>query len=919
MGTDGRILVGRLDRLSLSKLARSRGLPAELADRVAEVVAESGLTEDRRSEVFHELVGHFEDGLAAGRTPAELLRSFGDERRTAALIRAEKRVVTAKARGGTGNGDGIVRRMIRDARYAARRLIARPAFTTTAVLSLALGIGANSAMFTLVNDFVLRPAPIEKPEELVDIYYSAQNYPFIPLAYPDVEELSRLTEVFSSVIASRAGMSTRTDQERAERLMVMLVSSNYFGALGVKPSLGRFIVPDDAPAPGTGTVAVLTDRYWRRAFGADPAVIGKPLPLASGTFTIIGVAPRDFVSLQGVAIDAYLPYMRAGDLMAGDREALTSRSNHSTFTQARLGPGVTLAQARAAVGALAADLRARKLAGWEGDAAFSLIPTAEVIVYPPIDKLLAPLGGMMIVVVGLVLIVACANLAGFLLARAMDRRREIAVRLSIGATRGQLVMQLLVETTLLSLAGGVVGLLLAQAGLRAVLASDLPLPLDLDIGLTIDWRVLTFSVLVSLLAGTICGLAPALQSTRLDLASVIRDESTGGGRSKGVLRGALVAGQVAVAVVLLVAAGLFVRSLSAARNFDPGFGDKPAVLAWIVGPGTMTDDEAVRKIEEAKRDLALLPGVTGLGSTENVHLNLLNRTSTDITIDGVEPPPGEVMISVDQASIDTGYIAAVGLTLERGRNFTMFDDNDAPRVAIVNEAFVEKYWPGTDGLGRRFRDLRGQEIEVVGVVNTAKIRSLAEAPRPFIYQPNAQSPSAGAYLVVNGAAPEQLLPQVTQAIRRSTPELMVVSAQTMTKHLESMSLPVKLGANLISVFALLALVMACIGLYGTVGYAVAQRSREVGIRLSLGADRGAVTRLLFWGGLRLVLAGALIGLVVGVGFGRVLEGLLFGVDAFDLATLVGVPVVLLAVTALAAYLPARRAGRISPVSALKAE
>ncbi len=912
-------LVGRLDRIGAERLARTAGLPAPLAARVAEVVVASGLPEDRRSEVFRELVAHFEDGLAAGRSPEELLASFGDGKRTGAMIRREKRVVTPEPMGGDGPRDGWARQVLRDVRYAMRRLTARPAFTAIAVLSLALGIGANTAIFTLINDVILRKPPLVRPQELVEIYRSDATNDFLPLTYPDLEDLTRRQDAFAQVAGYRLFYATGVDQERPERITAQLVSGSYFGVLGLTAAHGRLIETADAPAPGAGSVVVLGYRYWQRVYGADPSVIGQALRLSIGEYTIIGVlAPGFDGAFRGMVSELYLPLTRMGDLSPGMNTEFTSRTSHSIFVRARLRPDGSVPQAQAAVSAVAASYREQGLPGWQGKTDLVVVPSADVIIYPPVDALLRPLMAMLMVVVGMVLIIACANLAGFLLARAIDRKKEIGIRLSLGATRTQLVRQLLVETVLLGVVGGVVGVLLGRAGLQAVLAMDLPLPIPVTLDLALDWRVLGFTTVVSIAAGVLCGLVPALQATRLDLAGVIRDESAGGGRQKGVMRSALVMGQVVVSVVLLVVAGLFVRSLDALRTIDPGFGARPAALVWVMYGGSRSPDDVKRSVDRIRDRLASLPGVESVGLAENMHLNLLNSETGRITVDGVELPPGEVAFTIDRAGIDTGFIAAAGLRMVAGRNLAAFDlDSAAPPVAIVNEAFAARFWPGRDPIGQRYRT-GGREVEVIGVVATAKIRNLAEPPRPFAYEATIETDfNNGWFVVAARGSADAMLAAAVRAVRQADPNVLVMEQRTMARHLEATALPIKLGAGALAGFALLALLMAAIGLYGSVSYAVAQRGREVGIRLSLGADRRSVIRMLMWGGLRLVLIGTGVGLVLGFAFGRIMESSLYGVRALDPITLLIVPAVLLGITTLAAYIPARRAGKIDPATALK--
>lgn len=823
-----------------------------------------------------------------------------------------------------GRGDGLLAGLLRDARYAFRRLLARPGFTATALLSLALGVGANAAMFTLVNDVILRKPSLESPERLVDIYISARGGAFNTLSHPDLEDLTReTTDVFSGVAGTRFAFAPRNDGDVPEQVVIELVTANFFEVLGLRPGIGRLIEPADAPAPGTGPVVVLTDAYWRRAFGGDRNVVGRSIRLTGGSYTVIGVTPRDYPgSLRGVGTDLFAPVMMARQLEPATRDPFTDRNSQSTFAKARLRPGATHEQARLALVRLAADLKAGRVGSWRGDDRFTMIPYSDVIIWPPIDRVLVPVAWMLMVVVGLVLVIACANLAAFLLARAVDRRKEIAVRIALGATRGRLVSQLLVESVLLAVLGGALGVMAGRAALRLLLTADLPLPIPVSFDLALDWRVVGFAVAVSVAAGVLFGLAPALQATRFDVVSVIRDESGGGGRIRGRLRQVLVAGQVAVSVVLLVAAGLFVRSLDAARGVDPGFGQSPGALAWIDLPASRSRSEVALTIRQVEQRVSELPGVVAVGAVSNMHLNPLSSASATLLIDEVPPPPGRDGHDVDDVAADTGFIAAAGLRLESGRNFVATDTAGAPPVALVNRAFVERFWPGREAVGRQLRrpGQGGQAIEVVGVVNTAKIRSLAEDPRPAVYFALDQSEVETVWLVARTSGDaEPIVASMLRVIREIDPDLFLLQSRSMKRHLEIMSLPIKLGALALAAFAGLALVMASIGLYGTVSYAVAQRTREVGIRLSLGADRGAVVRLLLWGGLRLVLIGAAAGLALSLALAQLLQGLLFGIRALDPATFAAVPVVLVTVAFLAAWVPARRAGRVNPVAALKAE
>ena len=909
---------GRIDRLAVERLARAAGLPTPVAERVAEVVVGTGLPDDRREEVFRELVAHFEDGLAAGRTPDQLLEAFGEGSAAGSMIKEAKRVVTPQSLGGSEPRGGWLERLVRDTRYAFRRLLARPAFAFTAVLSLALGIGANTAMFTLVNDVILRKPTLSHPEELVDLYRSSSSFAYNVFSEPDVADIRRNSTAFSGLATAKMSLIPFEVAGRVDRLAVELVSADYFGVLGLRPLRGRLFGEADAPAPGQGAVAVLSDRFWRRAFGADPGVIGQPIRLNGSSYVVTGVLPADYPGLlRAVPTDIFVPVMMLDQI---DRTTgqLNDRDNSGTFATARLKPGVSLEQARVELDRVVRLFKDQQLDGWQEETVMTVLPKADVIIYPPIDNVLVPVAGMLMLVVGLVLVIACANLAGFLLARAVDRQKEIAVRLALGATRGQLVGQLLVETILLALIGGLLGAGLGRAALRLVLASDIPLPVAVDLALTVDWRVLGFSVLISVLAGVFFGLMPALQATRLDLAQVIRTENTGGGRKRWAVRSVLVGGQVAVSMVLLLVAGLFIRSLDAARKVDAGFGAAPAAVVWFGGPGNVAPDVMEVSRGRLVRAVGQLPGVVSVGLISNLHLNTLGNESREITVPGVEPPPGRTTFDVDRAAIDTGFVPAAGLRVVAGRNLVPTDSDTIWRAALVNEAFAAKFFPGRSAVGQRFWS-GARQVEIVGVVNTAKIRSLGEEPRPFIYAPIEKGAGPTFLVARTTADPERLAADIVRKIRDVTPEMFLMQSRSLAAHIGAMSYPLRMGAAALLAFALVALLMASIGLYGAVSYAVSQRSREVGIRLSLGAAPSTVVRLLLVGGLRLVAGGAVVGLVLALIVGKLLEGLLFGIKAFDPVTLVMVPAILIGVAVLAAYLPARRAGKIDPIKALKAE
>ncbi|GMR12207.1 MAG: ABC transporter permease [Gemmatimonadota bacterium] len=814
-------------------------------------------------------------------------------------------------------------RLIRDIRFATRRLFKKPVFAITAIVSLAVGIGANTAIFSLVNAIIIRDLPFDRPEELVDVYESMEGFSHGTSSLPDIEDIRReSSEVFTDVVASRLAFIQTDVDGGIEMVTGELVSGNYFPLIGVNAQIGRTLLPEDDVTPDGHPVVMLGNSYWQRRYGGDPSVIGESIQLNGRAYTIVGVAPEDYSgSLRGLTPAVYAPIMMVGHLQSGDVDELKARGNQSAFGKARLREGVTLAQAEAVVARIAQAQREQYPGYWTADNEIVLVPTNEVIMNPMIDRFLAPAAGLMMTVVGLVLLIACANLASFLLAQAADRRKEVAIRLAMGAQRGTLVRQFLTEAFLLALMGGLAGIAIAKGLLGALVAADLPLPFPITLDLSLDGTVLGFSLLLTAGAGVFFGLVPALQATNPDVAPTLKDEGAGAQRRRGpTLRGALVMTQVAVSLMLLIGSGLFLRSLQARTAVDPGFGYDPAAVISVQAPlARYTRDEARVFFRSFLDDISAMPGVTAVGMTGDLHLSSLNNMMMGIRVDGVEPPPGQNYHLVDQAMVDPGFFEAVGISIVRGSNFAERYDPDAPRVAIVSEAMAKKFFPDGEGVGRTFR--RGDsEYAVIGVARDAKVRSLGEAPRPFIYQAFDQAFSSGMTVIArtSGNADRLALDLVSTA-RSLDPEIMIYETKTMEAHLGIMLLPARLSAMVVSAFGLLALVLASIGLFGVVSYAVSTRSREMGIRMSLGADPSKVVWMLTKGGLRLVAVGGVIGLGLSFLAAQLLGRLLYGIESADPVTFGLVPAVMAVVALLAAWIPARRASAISPVRALRAD
>jgi putative ABC transport system permease protein len=814
--------------------------------------------------------------------------------------------------------------LIKDVRYSFRRMLRSPGFTLIALLSLAVGIGTNTAVFSLVEGFLFPAFPYPAPEELVDVYVNHEVFAYSPLSYPDYLDLREATkEVFSEVGLGGFGFGQVDRTDQVTTLMGEMVSGTWFPTLGLDAALGRTLLPEDDVSPGAHYVMMLSHGYWEREYAGDPGVIGQTLVLNGHGYTIVGVAPEDYPGIVlGVPVDFIVPIAMANQVLQGTSDQLANRSNYSNFVKARLRPGVSLEQARVVLSSLAADLQATYPEDWSENQSFSPVPTRDVVMNPVLDRILVPASVLALVLVGVVLLIACANLASFLLARGTDRKKEIAMRLALGARRGALVRQLLTETTVLGIGGGILGMGVSMWLLHALTTMDLPLPGDVRLELGMTGRGYLFGLGVTLVTGLLFGLAPALQSTKPDVAPTLKDESTGGGKPHSfTLRNVLVTGQVAASLFLLVSAGLFLRSFKARQSVDPGFGREPtALLSFVVSSERYDPEEGRVFVREYLERLNQLPEVVTAGTAANFHLTTTSTNTMDVNVDGVEPPPGSRSWGIDETVVDPGFFEAAGIPLVRGRNFAETDLADGVRVAIVNEVFAERFWPGEDPIGKAVRREDGSELTVVGIARSTKVRTLGEPPRPFIYTPYSQRYTAYLTAVIQTRAqPEAALRSAFRTLREMDPEMVVMESKTLEEHLGVQLMPARLGALLASVFSIVALALASIGLYGIVSYAVSRRSREMGIRMSLGAAPGTVVRLVVREAMLLVGVGTGLGLALALVGAQLLRSLLYGVGALDPVTFFGVPVLLLAVTLAAAWVPARRASRVDPVLALKAE
>ncbi|HEX7050954.1 MAG TPA: ADOP family duplicated permease, partial [Longimicrobiales bacterium] len=759
-----------------------------------------------------------------------------------------------------------------------------------------------------------------EPERVVELNLRNADFPYAPLSIPDFRDLERAgAEVFAGVAASTLTVIPRDVGDRIEPVPSEMVSGGYFQTLGIRPHLGRLLGPEDDVSPGAHPVVVLSHDYWQTSFGGDPSVIGRSIRINGREYEVVGIAPPEYEGmLRGLPPAVYVPLMMINQLQPANYDQLQSRDDHGTFVRARLRPGVTLAQVRTALAAFRADMVARYPDTWQESSQVDARLLSDIVVNPLLDRFIVLAAGLLSVVVGLVLLIACANLASFLLAQARERQREVAIRLAIGAGRGALLRQLLTESVVLSLAGGLAGLGLARVLLATLQGADLPLPLPVHVQATLNPVVLGYAFALSVLAGVLFGLAPALQTTRDDVIGTIRSENTGGGRKRVLsLRDALVVAQVAGSVVLLVSAGLLLRSLQARQTIDPGFGSEPTALLTFNVPEGRTPEQARLMVERIEEEALRLPGVRAVGVTSNLHLNSLSTQTVNVKVEGFEPPPGQDHFLADHARVDAGYFDAAGIPIVRGRNFdAAWDREDGARVAIINQTMAERFWPGQDPVGRTFTG-DTTRYTIVGVARDAKYRTLGEPPRLFVYTAYSQRYSPSLTILARTAADaDGAAVRLLALVRSLDPELMVLETKTMERHLAIMLLPARLGALVFTAFAALALALALLGVYGVVSYAVARRTREVAIRMSIGADPAGVVRLLMRRGLALVGVGGAIGVVAALLGARALQGILYGVEPIDPITFMAVPVLLVAVGAAAAFVPARRAARIDPARVL---
>jgi predicted permease len=808
-----------------------------------------------------------------------------------------------------------------DLQYGLRTLRKSPGFTTVAVLTLALGIGANSTIFSWVNSTVLNPIPgVNHTSEYIAISTGGTG-DANGISYPDYVDLRDRNHTLSSLIADSPSAMSLTARAKPERVWGLLVSANYFEGLGLRPVLGRFFLPSEETKPGGAPVVVISYRLWQRRFGGDPSVIGQTVEIDRHPFAVVGVAPRAFVGTQtGQSYDLWVPVMMAGDFFSSkDADALLhDRGTQWLICTGHLRPGVTADQAQADLNVLMQQNVKQFPKYHMGDYSITASPLWR-----------APFGAnyylhtilfLLLAISGVILLLACANVANLLLVRSVVRRREMAIRLSVGATRWRLVRQLLAESLILAICGGVIAMLftLWTAG---SLSDFIPhvAEVPLSITATADRTVLFVTFIISIITGVIFGVLPALRSSSLQPANVLKEVgSVSGGLHKARLSSILVVAQIAMSLLLLVCAGLFIRSVRSKEQFNPGFNPHHVLLDYYDLSGLGYDSKSGTQFNRQLFDkLQTMPGAESATIADWIPLGFATNVDS-IEAEGYVPRPHESM-NVEYADIGPNFLRTLQIPLVSGRDFTVADINGSQPVAVVNAAFANRYWPHQDAVGKK---LKANENEtwfvVVGVAQNSDNDGLGQKPTPFLYLPLFQDYARRIAIYVRTPGnPLAFAGPVQDAVHSLDADLPLFDLTTLDSRVQLIATPQRMGGVFVGGFGILALVLAGIGIYGVLAYTTRQRTHELGIHMALGAEPGDVLRLVLRQGLTLAVLGLALGLAASLILTRALSSELFGVSATDPLTFAGVAILLTVVVVAACYIPARRAMRVDPMVALR--
>ncbi len=815
--------------------------------------------------------------------------------------------------------------LLTDVVYAFRQIRKNPGFAVVVVITLALGIGANSAIFSLLDGVMLRPLPVDHPEQLFGVAVSDAHteYPH-GFSYRDFLDYREMKDALAGLTLYTPEQVAVTRAGQSEVAWAVACSAEYFDVVRVPPYLGRTFTADEGGNPGAPSTAVLAYDYWQRRFGGDRSVIGSSINLNGVPTTVIGISPKGFVGLESIYTpELYVPIVQQAAQRANGKVFLEDRNQHGSRIWARVKPGVGPQQLEAAFNVRSEQL-GKEYPATNKNVKVRVFPSWEARFEAGTGALLKPVAMILFAVVGMVLLIACANVANLLLARATGVQREVAVRMALGASRNRLVRQFLVESIVLSLLGAIAASLMAYWS-AATISGVRPIPgTPVGFNIQVDARVLIVTGLVALVTAILFGLIPALRATRPDLVPALKgEESTAAamGRRFG-LRNILVVAQVALSIVLLVSAGLFLRSLRMGQQTDLGIRKDGALVASI--------DVSLRNYDETRgrgyyRDLLArvraLPGVESATLAGPPPLDY-NTGFSEVFIEGRQVAPEREKLGMMTSRVEPGYFEVMGTRLLEGRSFTEGDEQNAPRVAIVNQHMAQTYWPGQSAIGKRIRLSKrdAEPVEIVGVAQNGKYRLYFEPPLDYLYLPLRQSyRSSASIIAVTKGDPATLAGPIRREAAALDPDLPLFAVRTMKEFVDGrFALPV-LFSSLLTVFGTVGLTLAAVGIYGVMAYSVSRRTREIGVRMALGAPPQKVLGLVLTQGLNLTLVGLGVGLVAALGAGRLLNALLYGVSGSDPLTFGGIALMLAAVALLACYLPARRAAQVDPLVALRQE
>ncbi len=825
--------------------------------------------------------------------------------------------------------------LIKDIRYALRWMARSPGFSAVAILSLGLGVGVNTAMFSLADSLLFRPLPVAAPDRLVDVFTTGgDGDEYATTSYPDFLDLKAENTVFTDLTGYSPMMAPLSLGDRSRIALGQVVTSNHFSMLGIQPFLGRLLVPSD-DTPGAARVVVLSHRMWVREFGSDPAIAGRSITLRGLPYTIAGVAPPEFTGVVALLTpELWLPIAHVEEVEpAGITDSVPSpigntrlerRGMRWMFVKGRLKDGVTAAQAHANVALIGRQLESANIQTNKGRQ-MAAVPSEEVrLLVPQAGGVLSVGAAGLMSIVGLVLLIACANVAGMLLARASARRREISVRLAIGASRARLIQQLLVEGALLGTLGAIAAVALAWALVQALQGIQLPLPVDVALDLRIDARVLTFSIVVAAATGMLAGLLPAMKASAPSLVSDLRGEAPAAklaGR-RWALRDALVVTQVALTAVLLVVAGLLLRSLGASQRADVGFDiNGLAAIALDTDMVRYTPERSQEFWRQARARIAALPGVKSTGLVTPTLPFTFNFNQQEIRVDSRTYAEGQRAEIIENVAVSDEYLPTLGVAMIDGRGIDATDLPGGADVAVINETMARAYWPAESAVGHTFQTVNpSRTFRVVGVARDHKRHGVLEQPSPFIYFAASQRPSRYNFLLARTSGDAStLLAGMRRELLAMEPGLVFMVSSTMDQNLANTLLPARVGAVLAAAFGSLGTLLAAIGLYGVIAFSVARRTREISVRMALGANPGGVMSMVMRQGFVIVAIGLVAGAVLAAAAASALQGVLYGITPFDPIAWGLAIGAMIAAAALANFVPARRAMQIDPMAALRTD